>query len=137
WRRFRQFLRRNPAPKETINVAGKVKKCSKETGHLGKCDSKRQVNRAPNAPRQLSPAKVQEDASSKKEQDRYLGFTKGDRCSSRGISFIVWAWDFLAANASNETMGILMSNNKRGRFLQGIFERAINDYQKSEEVPRC
>ena len=35
------------------------------------------------------------------------------------------AWDFLAANASNETMTKLMSNYKRGRFLQGIFERAI------------
>ena len=27
-----------------------------------------------------------------------------------------------------------MSNYKRGKFLQGIFERAINDYRKSEEV---
>ena len=27
-----------------------------------------------------------------------------------------------------------MSNYKRGQFLQGIFERAINDYRKSEEV---
>ena len=44
------------------------------------------------------------------------------------------AWDFLAANASNETMTKLMSSYKRGRFLQGIFERAINDFQKSEEV---
>lgn len=41
---------------------------------------------------------------------------------------------FLAANASNETMTKLMSSYKRGRFLQGIFERAINDFQKSEEV---
>ena len=27
-----------------------------------------------------------------------------------------------------------MSNYKRGQFLQGFFERAINDYRKSEEV---
>ncbi|RMX58925.1 hypothetical protein pdam_00018842 [Pocillopora damicornis] len=124
------------SPEGDRKCCGKSQKCSKETGHLGKCDSKRQVNRAPNAPRQLSLASsprrcfIQEGA-------RYLGFTKGDRCSSRGISFIVWAWDFLAANASNENMGILMSNYKRGRFLQGFFERAVNDYQKSEEVPRC
>ena len=44
------------------------------------------------------------------------------------------AWDFLAANASHETMSKLMSNYKRGQFLQGIFERAITDYRKSEEV---
>ena len=44
------------------------------------------------------------------------------------------AWDVLAANASDEIMSKLMSNYKRGKFLQGIFGKAISDYQKSEEA---
>ena len=44
------------------------------------------------------------------------------------------AWDYLVANASDEIMSKLMSNYKRGRFLQGIFGKAISDYQKSEEA---
>lgn len=44
------------------------------------------------------------------------------------------AWDFLAANASKEIMEKLISSYKRGKFLQGIFGKAISDYQKSEEA---
>lgn len=44
------------------------------------------------------------------------------------------AWDFLAANASKEIMEKLISSYKRGNFLQGIFGKAISDYQKSEEA---
>ena len=36
--------------------------------------------------------------------------------------------------ASDEIMSKLMSSYKRGRFLQGIFGKAISDYQKSEEA---
>ena len=35
------------------------------------------------------------------------------------------AWDFLASSASGEIMTKLMSNYKRGRFIQGIFGKAI------------
>ena len=42
------------------------------------------------------------------------------------------AWDYLVAIATDENMSKLMSNYKRGRFLQGIFGKAISDYQKSE-----
>ena len=44
------------------------------------------------------------------------------------------AWDFLSANASEEIMSKLMSSYKRGRFIQGIFGKAISEYQKSEEA---
>ena len=42
------------------------------------------------------------------------------------------AWDFLSANAREEIMSKLMGSYKRGRFLQGIFGKAISEYQKSE-----
>lgn len=44
------------------------------------------------------------------------------------------AWDFLTANASEEMMKKFISSYKRGKFLQGIFSKAITDYQKSEAV---
>lgn len=44
------------------------------------------------------------------------------------------AWDFLASSASEEIMTKLMSNYKRGRFIEGIFGQAIVEYQKSEEA---
>lgn len=44
------------------------------------------------------------------------------------------AWDFLASSASEEIMTKLMSSYKRGRFIQGIFGKAISEYQKSEEA---
>ena len=44
------------------------------------------------------------------------------------------AWDFLSANASNEIMSKLISTYKRGKFLQGIFGKAVSDYHKSEDA---
>jgi len=44
------------------------------------------------------------------------------------------AWDFLSSNASEEIISKLMSSYKRGRFIQGIFGKAISEYQKSEEA---
>ena len=46
------------------------------------------------------------------------------------------AWDFLAANASGEIMSKLISSYKRDKFIQGIFGKAINDYQKSKEATK-
>ena len=44
------------------------------------------------------------------------------------------AWDFFTANASEEMMKKFMSSYKRGKFLQGIFSKAMTDYQKSEKA---
>ena len=44
------------------------------------------------------------------------------------------AWDFFTANASEEMMKKFMSSYKRGKFLQGIFSKAMTDYQKSKEA---
>ena len=45
------------------------------------------------------------------------------------------AWDFLVGNISDDTLlDKLISSYKRGRYLQGIFGKAIKDYNKSEDA---
>lgn len=48
--------------------------------------------------------------------------------------FLYGVWDFLVFSASEEIMIKLMSNYKRGRFIEGIFGQVIVEYQKLEEV---
>ena len=48
---------------------------------------------------------------------------------------IFGAWDFLVGNISDDTLlDKLISSYKRGRYLQGIFGKAIKDYNKSENA---
>ena len=48
---------------------------------------------------------------------------------------IFGAWDFLVGNISDDTLlDKLISSYKRGRYLQGIFGKAIKDYNKSEDA---
>lgn len=44
------------------------------------------------------------------------------------------AWDFLISNAPNDLSCRLISNYKRGMFIQGIFGKAIQNYENSDEV---
>ena len=44
------------------------------------------------------------------------------------------AWDFLASFASKEIIDKLISSYKRGRYLQGVFGTAVNDFNNSEEA---
>jgi hypothetical protein len=43
------------------------------------------------------------------------------------------AWDFLSANASEEKMNSLISTYKRGKYLQNILNKAVREYNTSEE----
>ena len=43
------------------------------------------------------------------------------------------AWDFIASTASKDTIDKLISNYKRGKYLQAVFGKAVNDFIKSEE----
>lgn len=43
------------------------------------------------------------------------------------------AWDFLAANAPEETMNSLISTYKRGKYLQQILNKVTSDYSKTKE----
>lgn len=44
------------------------------------------------------------------------------------------AWDYLSAHASYDLVCKLISSYKRGKFIQGIFGKAVSDYQKSDEA---
>ena len=44
------------------------------------------------------------------------------------------AWDFLASFASKEIIDKLISSNKRGKYLQGVFGTAVKDFNNSEEA---
>ena len=43
------------------------------------------------------------------------------------------AWDFIASTASKDTIDKLISNYKRGKYLQAVFGKAVNDFINSEE----
>ena len=43
------------------------------------------------------------------------------------------AWDFISSSSDKDTMDILIGNLKRGRYLQNIVAKAVQDYNKSEE----
>jgi len=44
------------------------------------------------------------------------------------------AWDFATSSASKETMDKLIGGYKRGKYLQGVFGKAIRDFNNSEEA---
>ena len=46
---------------------------------------------------------------------------------------IFGAWDLIAAYATNETMDRLIASYKRGKYLQGVFGKAVKDFHNSEE----
>ena len=41
------------------------------------------------------------------------------------------AWDYLTSHASSELMDKLISGYKRGKYLQGVFGRATDNFNKS------
>ena len=47
---------------------------------------------------------------------------------------IFGAWDLIVAHALNETMDKLIASYKRGKYLQGVFGKAIKDFHNSEEA---
>lgn len=47
---------------------------------------------------------------------------------------IFGAWDIVAAFASRETMDKLINSYKRGKYLQGVFGKAVKDFNNSEEA---
>lgn len=44
------------------------------------------------------------------------------------------AWDYLTSHASSELMDKLISGYKRGKYLQGVFGRATDNFNKSEDA---
>jgi len=64
----------------------------------------------------------------REETKNILGFIHGGLEPS-----LYGAWDFLISNAPNELICRLISNYKRGKFIQGIFGKAIQDYENSEK----
>ena len=44
------------------------------------------------------------------------------------------AWDYLRSHASSELMDKLISGYKRGKYLQGVFGRATDNFNKSEDA---
>ena len=47
---------------------------------------------------------------------------------------IFGAWDLIAAYATNERMDKLIASYKRGKYLQGVFGKAVKDFHNSEEA---
>ena len=47
---------------------------------------------------------------------------------------IFGAWDLIAAYASKEIMDKLIASYKRGKYLQGVFGKAVKDFNNSEEA---
>ena len=47
---------------------------------------------------------------------------------------ILGAWDFVASSASRNLMDKLIGNYKRGKYLEGVFGKAVGDFGKSEEA---
>lgn len=44
------------------------------------------------------------------------------------------AWDYVSSTADNQTMDKLISGLKRGKYLQGLFDKTMKHYQNSEEA---
>ena len=47
---------------------------------------------------------------------------------------VLGAWDVVASYASKETMDQLIGSYKRGKYLQGVFGKAVKDFNNSEEA---
>lgn len=47
---------------------------------------------------------------------------------------IYGAWDYVSSTADKDTFNDLIAGLKRGRYLQGLFEKAAKDYKNSEEA---
>lgn len=47
---------------------------------------------------------------------------------------ILGAWDLIAAHATKETMDKLIASYKIGKYLQGVFGKAVKDFNNSEEA---
>jgi len=47
---------------------------------------------------------------------------------------ILGAWDLIGAYATKETMDKLIACYKRGKYLQGVFGKAVKDFNNSEEA---
>ena len=43
------------------------------------------------------------------------------------------AWDYVSFSSDNQTMDKLISGFKRGKYLQGLLNKTMKDYQNSEE----
>ena len=65
----------------------------------------------------------------KEETSNMLQFIHGGEEGS-----LYGAWDYLASNAPTEIMDKLISGYKRGKYLQGIFGRASDLFNKSEDA---
>ena len=47
---------------------------------------------------------------------------------------IVGAWDFVAADATKETMDTLVSKYRRGKYLEGVISHALKEFSNSKEA---
>ena len=47
---------------------------------------------------------------------------------------ILGAWDFIESNASKDVMDKLIGSYKRGKYLEGVFGKAVSDFSNSEEA---
>lgn len=47
---------------------------------------------------------------------------------------ILGAWHLIAAYATKETIHKLIASYKRGKYLQGVFGKAVKDFNNSEEA---
>ena len=65
----------------------------------------------------------------KEERRNILQFIHGGEEGS-----LYGAWDYLTSHASTELMDKLISGYKRGKYLQGIFGRAADNFNKSEDA---
>ena len=63
----------------------------------------------------------------------YDQFLKAYECEqTKGA--VLGAWDSIASYASKETMDQLIGSYKQGKYLQGVFGKAVKDFNNSEEA---
>ena len=65
----------------------------------------------------------------RQETDEVLTYIHGGRNGA-----ILGAWDFVSAHISQSLLDKLISSYKRGKYLQGIFGKAVKNYCQSEDA---
>ncbi|CAH3162294.1 unnamed protein product, partial [Pocillopora meandrina] len=65
----------------------------------------------------------------RQETKNVLEFIHGGKEGS-----IYGAWDYISSTADNQTMDTLISGLKRGKYLQGLFDKTMKGYQNSDEA---
>jgi hypothetical protein len=64
----------------------------------------------------------------REETSNVLGYIHGGKEPA-----VVGAWDFLTAHGSKENLDILIGKYRRGKYLQSIVNKVMNDYSNSKD----